>query len=198
TSKFGLGFEFFTGFGKYTGELNRHFNYNVPFGVAFDLRYKNWTLFLRDYIGLGRINENVEQNGITWTPESGAESVLAEASIGYTFRSNRKLTLTPFIGISGHEISPRARDRDLRPELDDVRLRFTRTYTTGINLDLKLAQSNIPIASMNKPEEGYWMMRVRYSFNAPEFQRRYGAFSGHMHYITIGFGGIGRRVKRDY
>jgi hypothetical protein len=47
----GMAFEFFSGYGIFTGTLNNNYTNNIPIGIAFDICYKRFELYLRDYIG---------------------------------------------------------------------------------------------------------------------------------------------------
>ncbi len=80
--------------------------------------------------------------------------------------------------------------------MEKAGLKFTHTYTAGINLDIKLGPSKTEMVSFN--EESYWFLRLRYGYNLPQFQKRYNGYNGVMHYITVGIGGFGRAIKRKY
>jgi hypothetical protein len=41
-------------------------------------------------------------------------------------------------------------------------------------------------------------MRIRYGYCMPQFGNKYDGMTGNMHYITVGFGGMGRGLKRQY
>ena len=65
----------------------------------------------------------------------------------------------------------------------------------GINLDIKFGPKIVPEYS---PKASYGFVRVRYGYTMPQFAKNYAGMAGNMHYITIGFGGLGRALKREY
>ncbi len=195
-SKWGLGFEFFSGYGAFTGHLRKNFKNHVPFGVAFDVCYMNFTLFLRDYIGLGSTNDSIPFKDGTWRKDAKASTFLPEASIGYTVVENKIIKLVPFLGIASMEISPSQSDIKKYPEYENVHLKLTTTYTFGLNLDFKIAKAKKVI---NRPNErSYWFLRLRYAYNKPQFEQKYNRFNGDFHYITIGIGALGRQQKEAF
>lgn len=196
-SNWGLGFEFFSGYGVFTDNLREQFKNHVSVGVAFDICYKKFTLFLRDYIGFSRTLDSITfNNNSTWRKDSKAQIFLPEASLGYVTLENKKLKLIPFLGISSTDITPIQADIKKIPEYENVGLKFTTTYTVGLNLDFKLGKARRVI---NRPAEpSYWFLRIRYAYNKPQFDRRYNRFNGAFHYLTIGIGALERRSKRDY
>ncbi|MEM6642344.1 MAG: hypothetical protein AAF616_05150 [Bacteroidota bacterium] len=196
-SKWGFSFEFFSGYGVFTEDLSRDFTNNVPIGIAFDVFYKKYVLFLRNYIGFSRTTNAIEFDGGTWQEDAQVRVFLPEASVGYTLVDSKRIKFMPFVGISSTSVSPTEYDRNRIEEYDKVGLDFTTTYSFGLNMDLVLGKSgSVPIISWN--EEAYWFIRLRYSYNQPQFNKKYEGFEGNFHYITFGFGGFGRKLKRDY
>ena len=99
-------FEFFSGNSLYNGNLNKNYSNNIPIGVAFDICYKNWELYLRDYIGFNRTKtDRVYSTGI-WEKDSKAMVFLPEASIGYVGYNDNRFKLSPFAGIGAMDIVP--------------------------------------------------------------------------------------------
>lgn len=192
----GFGVEFFSGYGIFTDELSDKFKNNVPMGVAFDVSYKKCIFYLRDYIGFSRTLHDIPFSSGTWLDHSQVRVFLPEASVGLDLLDTKFFKLVPFAGISATDISPTEYDRGRIAEYDDVGLDFTSTYTYGINLDFKLGSGNGMI--MGGPEDSYWFVRVRYAYNQPQFNKKYQGYDGNFHYITIGVGGFGRKLVRDF
>ena len=65
-TRMGYGFEFFTGYGIFTKTLSNQFQNNIPIGVAFEFTYKQWGLYLRDYIGFSSTKEDLPFSAATW------------------------------------------------------------------------------------------------------------------------------------
>ena len=197
-SNWGMGMDFFTGYGIYTGSLSDAFRNHVPIGIAFDISYKRLTLYLRDYISFNKSKLDISYPEVIWPEGSRAQVFLPEASLGYVVADSKKLKLTPFAGISAADISPSTADEEDDPGLEDVGLEYTTTWTVGLNLDLKMSAFRSPLASTGGTEQNYWFIRFRYAFNLPQFTGKYPGFDGNIHYLVIGVGGFGRRMKRDY
>ena len=195
-SKWGFAFEFFSGYGILTKELKSTFSNPVPIGVAFDIYYKKFGLFLRDYIGFSKTKTGVPYNNGIWEKGSQVRVYLPEASLGYVILDNKIARVTPFAGFAGTGFLPTDNDGDKNPDLKKAGLKFTNTYVGGFNLDIKLGQSKTEMVSFN--EESFWFIRLRYGYSLPRFQKRYNGYDGAMHYITVGIGGFGRAIKRKY
>jgi hypothetical protein len=191
----GMTFEFFSGYSVYTGNLSENYTNNVPIGVAFDICYKNFELYLRDYIGFNKTKKDFDYSLGTWEKGSRTTVFLPEASLGYVTYNDNRFKLSPFAGIGSMNISPTTKDTEQTPELEEVSLDFTTTYILGINFDIKFGPKHTPDYS---PKASYGFIRIRYGYSMPQFDKKYDGMTGNMHYITIGFGGMGRGLKRDY
>jgi len=191
----GMTFEFFSGYSVYTGNLSENYTNNVPVGVAFDICYKNFELYLRDYIGFNKTKKDFDYSLGTWQKGSGTMVFLPEASLGYVAYNDNRFKISPFAGIGSMDISPPTNDTEETPELKEVSLEFTTTYIVGINFDIKFGPKHIPHYS---PKTSYGFMRIRYGYSIPRFEKKYDGMTGNMHYITIGFGGMERGLKREY
>ncbi len=192
----GMAFEFFSGYSIYTNRGTLHDNYtnNVPIGVAFDIAYKNFVLYLRDYIGFNKSKTDVDYSLGTFEKDSRTMVFLPETSLGYAVLDNNRFKISPFAGIGAMDIGPTTAATEKIPELSEAALEFTTTYMAGINLDIKFGKKKTPAYS---PKAGYGFMRIRYAYNMPQFERNYPGITGNMHYITIGFGAFARGLVRD-
>lgn len=193
-SNWGFAFEFFSGYGIFNSDLEDSFSDNVPIGIAFDVEYKNWALYLRDYIGLHKTKIDIPHREGIWEKNSQARTYLGEASLGYVSVDNNLFKVAPFAGIGTMGISPTEYDIQDDRSLRKADLKFTQTYIFGVNLDLKIGATKVPIIALN--EESFWFIRIRYAYTRPQFTWKYDSFHGDMHYITIGFGGFGSKLKR--
>ena len=193
-SKWGLGFEFFSGYGIFSGELSEMYNNHGVLGVAFDVEYNKFTLYLRNYIGFAKTKQEREVAGVRWSKNSSAEMFFPEASIGYTVMENDKIKLSPFAGIGAADIGPILTDTEARPELELLEVGFSPSYTVGLNLNIKLGWKVDPLLSL-KEDKSYWFLRLRYGYTMPQFND-YPMHSGNVHQITIGIGGMYRGMKR--
>jgi len=191
----GMTFEFFSGYGVFTGNLSDNYTNNVPVGVAFDICYKDFELYLRDYIGFNYTKKDFNYSLGTWEKGSGTMVFLPEASLGYVAYNDNRFKLSPFAGIGSMDISPTTNDTEETPELKEVSLEFTTTYVLGINFDIKFGPKNTPKYS---PKTSYGFMRIRYGYSMPSFNKKYDDMSGNMHYITIGFGVMARGLQREH
>jgi hypothetical protein len=196
TSNWGFTFEFFSGYGVFSDKLKNHYSNNVPIGVAFDIYYKNFALYLRDYIGFSFTNHDFTYGSEVWNKNSQVRVFLPEASLGYVIHNSKYFKLAPFVGISSMDITPTEYDVKEKPGLKEYELSFTTTYTVGFNVDFKFGKPRVAMVTSGA-EHSYWFLRIRYAYNFPQFSKSYTGFDGNMQYITIGFGGFGSKIKRD-
>ncbi len=197
-SKWGYDYEFFTGYGIFTGDLSKQFTNTVPIGIAFDLHHSKFVLFLRVYIGFGLTRDSISFPNGTWRRDDRVEQFLPEASLGYKVYSNNALELTPFVGIGSMKLTPPPKDKDKIPEYKHVGLDYTTTFMFGLNLDLKLESTRDRVWSTGGDGESYVFVRIRYAYNHPQFDRHYTGFGGSFHNLTIGIGLFGRRAIREH
>ncbi len=196
-SNWGFGFEFFSGYSLFTENLETRYKNQISIGVAFDVQYKRVILYLRDYIGLTKTKEDFPYDTGVWEKGSQARVYMSEASLGYVTIDNKYLKVVPFAGIASTDIAATEVDLTKKPDLDKVELEFTTTYAVGLNVDIKLGRSKMPIVSF-EAEQNYLFLRLRYAYCMPQFEKNYDGVSGNMHYLTIGIGGFGRKIKREH
>jgi hypothetical protein len=190
----GVAFEFFAGYSIYTGTLKDNYTNNIPIGVAFDICYKRFELYLRDYIGFNKTKEDFNYSTGIYTKGSPITVFLPEASLGYATLDNDRFKISPFLGIGAMDISPPSGKTTKIPELKEVSLEFTTTYMVGLNFDIKFGGKGYLFC----PKSSYAFLRVRYGYNITRFQKKYDGVLGNMHYITIGFGMMDRKLRREY
>ena len=196
-SKWGCAVELFSGYGIFTDDLTKTYRNTIPFGAAGDFYYKRLALYLRDYIGFSKIIRDVPYSDGNWAKGSQVRIFILEASLGYVLTENKTFKVTPFAGFALTDISPTKSDLDEIPELSQVELEFTSTYLLGLNLDFKISPSKTPLLSAELGR-GYLFIRLRYSYNITQFDNKYTGFSGNIHSITIGIGGLGTRFRAKY
>ena len=194
SSNWGFGFEFFSGYGLTTHKLNDKFGGNIPIGVAFDIGYKKWTLYLRDYIGIGRTYQNINVNGTVWPDNTKANVIVPEASLGYNFPTKSRIQFAPFVGIGGVDFAPTSNQKG-ESYFSKVGNLGSFAYTVGLNLDIRLGKTSSVISYS---EIGNWFLRIRYAYIMPQFGSSYAGFEGNMHYLTIGIAAFAHNVKRKY
>ncbi|MCC7030090.1 MAG: hypothetical protein IT257_07275 [Chitinophagaceae bacterium] len=189
-SKWALTCEFFTGFGNFTGQLADSFKNNWSLGIAFDICYKKWSLYMREYFGFSSTKDSLHFEGANWRKNAKASITLMEASFGYAIIDNRYLNMSPFAGLSYTDISPTEKDNKKYPEYENIGLKYSLTYTVGFNVDYKLK------FMQRSDDPSYGFVRLRYAYNKPQFTKRYSGFDGNYHYLTIGVGVLIRNTKR--
>ena len=194
-SKWGIGIEFFSGFGMFTGELSEMYHNHGVLGVGFDIEYHKFTLYLRNYIGFANTKQDREIAGVLWTKGSPAQMFFPDASLGYAVVENDKIKISPFAGVGGASIGPGSLELEERPELEALEVGFSPSYTLGLNLNIKMGWDT-SIISMND-DKSYWFIRIRYGYTMPQFGN-YSLHNGNVHQLTIGMGGLYRRMKRVF
>ncbi len=194
-SIWGFAFEFFSGYGIFTDQLSEYYNNPVPIGLAFDICYNKVELYLRNYIGLSSAAQKLSYNpSESYAQGSNLYVLNPEASLGYATIDNNTFKLSPFLGISAMNVTPPKNSMKETPELENIELDFTATYTLGLNFNLKFGAKKSP---RYMTDSNYGFIRLRYSYHLPQFDNKYAMRNGGFHNITIGFGGMARRLTRD-
>ena len=188
----GASFEFFSGYGMFSEELKNNYTNNIPLGIAFDVCYKKFELYLRNYIGFNKTKKDFEYSTGVYEKHSSTMVYLPEASFGYAVLDNDILKLSPFAGIGGLHICPPLAKTEKTPELDEVSISAF-TYNFGVNFDIKFGGKEY----LFRPKSSYGFLRIRYGYSIPNFSKKYDDILGGTHYVTIGFGGFSRGLKRE-
>ncbi len=198
-SDFGYGMDFSAGVALMSGALKENFSTMGLFGFGFDGDYKRFVMYLRMHFIFGHLLKDMDFNGTTWRKDARTVGGNFEASFGYNLFENHRFKLVPFGGISTTGIDPTSNDIEKYPEYENVGITFCTTFQLGLNLDLKLGS---PKERWNpyfhKTMRSYGLLRFRYTFAAPQFQWKVSGLDGHIHYLTLGYGGFLRGLKRDY
>ena len=189
----GMAFEFFSGYGIFTETLSNNYTNNIPIGIAFDICYKRFELYLRDYIGFNKTKKDFVYSTGVYEKGSSTMVFLPEASLGFAALDNDRFKLAPFAGIGGLHICPPFGKTDKEPELNEVSISAF-TYNLGVSFDIKFGKKGYSF----RPKSSYGFLRVRYGYSIPNFSKKYDEISGGTHYITIGVGGFSRGLKREY
>ncbi len=192
-SDWGFSVSFFSGYGLFTKDVKNYIKNNVPVGVGFDVCYKRFALYLRDYIGFTHLKKDLPYSLGVWEKGSSAQVMIPEVSLGYYVKEGKHYKVAPFAGIAYTGIIPVEVDEDKNPNLSEAD-RGTTTFSVGVNLDV------IPFVNLksNKPESGYVYLKIRYAYGMTSFGQKYQGFEGNIHYITVGIGIMSRNVKRKY
>ncbi len=189
------GVNLYTGYGFINKGLKKDFTNNIPLGLSFDVGFKNLQLYLRLQAGFAFTQHDITYDYGVWKKGAQVRAYMAETTLGYKVFENKTLSLSPFVGFSGMEISPTDHDLEKTPELKQATLRFTGNYAAGLNANIKLSVSLDRMYFHDQENTVY--LQLRYAYHAANFEKKYG-IDGNMHTITIGIGGMTRRVKRAY
>jgi len=192
-SKWGLGFDFGTGYGFFTGQLNEYFTGNVPLFVGFDIGYEAWRLQLRNYIGLGMSTKRMFIYEGTWQQGLATHIIHPEASFGYEFNLGHNFVLTPFVGIASMNISPPSKVQETPG--NDVALPFSTAIPIGTNFEYHFADHTDSANKVDGTLAAYWVVRFRTAYVFGTFDGYDPRFSGDLVYFTISFGAYLRARK---
>lgn len=190
----GVACEFFFGYDMFTGNLCDNFKNAPSLGFAFDIYYKNFEIYLRDFIGSNKTNKDINYSVGTFEKGSRLSMIIAEASLGYVVYNDDRFKLSPFGGIGYIGLSPSADDVKKIPQLEEIEYNNS-TYILGVNCDIKFGRKNVP---KYNPKATYSFIRIRYAYCFPNFEKKYVGMTGNMHYITVGYGLGGKGLKREY
>jgi len=191
-NNWGFTVEFFSGTALFTQELAETYTSPYVFGVAFDICYKNFELYLRDYLGWNKTKRDLEYSGGIYYSGLSNSFIIPEASLGYNIFESKRIKLSPFGGIAGTLTGPPTKKTEDDEKLKEISY-YPSTWVLGFNFDLKLGKDTNPDFY---PRTSFGFVRIRYSFNMPQFSNNLEGFKGNYHNITIGFGGFIRNLSR--
>jgi|GEM_PF-6950598 len=194
-AKRGMSFEFFSGYGGYSGGLKSNFGHHVPIGVAFDFFYKKWIFGFRDHIGIGKTDKDIAFKTGVWPDRSKFNHIIIELSAGHYVFDSEKLMVFPFAGVHFADISPPENDGNKKKGYDKFGTGFKTAPVAGINFDFKL---NSPYSENPQLRDGYLILRLRGGFSPINFEKKLTGLDGYSYYITLGFGGVMRKVVKRY
>ena len=199
-SKWGYGINIFFGYGSFNQNLQNNFK-NYPLcALSFDFEYKK-LLSLNFGINYGahKTKEDITfKNGI-WKKNSKARTDIVEVLIGAIILDNKKFKIVPFAGIAHISINarkPSMYDFELNPDYSEQFRLDNSACVLGLTLNLK---KNRPDISVPGPHGGMVKYEVyfklKYAYYMPKFESKYPNFEGNIHSLSIGLGGIHKRVK---
>lgn len=195
TSDWAFGFELFTGNARLSGGLQQNFKNSAMLGVGFDVGYRNWMSYWRINMGFSNVKaDSIKVDNIPWFSGNRADLLVPELSLGYKVLNNEKCEVVPFVGIGGTSFTPSEAAINKDPVLADLSLGPKINYLLGVNVDIKFAQNRA--TELGETGNGY--VRLRYTYNLANLHKENPMFSGNVHLITIGFGGIGRSIRRMF
>lgn len=191
-SDWGLGMEFFAGYGLFNGELADSFTNPVVIGFGFDGEYRKFTLNLRMALLPGKTAKELSnRRGDIWQKGEPTNGALGEITLGYAILESDKIKFSPFAGIGVAEITAPENDLKENPGLERLAVGSDVAYSLGGNLDFKLGWNTGEIVE-NK--SSYWYLRFRYAYVMPQFS---GDPQGNMHTFSLGLGAVFRKLKRE-
>ena len=189
---FGFAIEFFTGRGVFTKTLKEDYSDSFLYGISIGICYKKFELYPRYYIGFNKTNREYNYPNGIFEKNSPNRVFYWETSLGYVIMENKTLKLSPFIGVGEMRISPpnsRIATNQALKELSYT----SNVFPAGFNFDIKLGKEKYSF----RAKSSYAFLRLRYSYIFTKFDKKYD-FSGNMHTIILGIGGMERRLKREY
>jgi hypothetical protein len=178
----GTAMEVFMGVNSFTGVLDRRYGSGFAIGNAFDLSFGRVDLYLRNHISFHTKRAYDKPGNGFGSNATSMSFILPEASLGIPFYENHKLKLSAFAGIGAFGMNETVTSGSL-----------VTTYLTGANLNIKLGKnkSDSPLETAS-----YVMLRLRYTYAAPQIKSRLDGESGAIHSFQISLGAKGRGKKR--
>ena len=196
--KWGFGAETFIGNGWFTYDPENLFKDNFSFGIDLDFKYTRLQMSLRALYGFSKTNQDIPYSKGTWAKDSQAEIGQIETSLGYILTENEDIKITSFIGMAGTSILPGAYDIKQNADLKQAGFNFLPSCSFGLNYDIKLGEFKKRFFNWSGPEKNYLFLRIKYSCNLILLNKNYSDFHEVMHFITIGMGGFGQKLEREY
>lgn len=193
-SKLGIGFELFSGIGYYTQDLFDKYNNMVPLGVTFSATYDNYNIYFRQYFGFTTTNSTInDETGVILDYPIGSKmsNYITDMAFGYAVLDHSSLKAVPFASIGGMGFKVPSAEIEQDPRLEVANMDYQLALGVGLSLDFKIGVNRIPEFQTTS---SYGFIRIRYNYYMPFYNN----LDGGLHCITVGFGGIGHRLDRDY
>ena len=193
-SNWGYGASLYLGYGNLSEGLDNRFKNFMSYGLYFTFQYKRIAGINLGYsYSASRTKEDIPINGIIWNKDLRANFHCGELFLSSTLIDNETFKIAPLCGlalisINAHE--PNNYDFNLEDNLLYDKVKFDKSaYTFGAIFDIKTTKNN-------KERHSYGAIRVRYTYYVPHFEKKYDGFTGSIHSIAIGIGGIFSGVKK--
>jgi len=196
-SDFGWGYDLFVGYHVFNGGIAESFSDYFSFGMSVDMAYKSYLLNLSFSLGRSTLQKDIDYQSIIWDEGRRGDIFVPQASFGYTFFAQRRLSITPFVGVSGFYIMPEYDDIQAYTPFENIELNSDASWNAGLSINL-----------FSKPATGGNMIyrasqfqafiKLKYNYFHSGYKKEYYGLDGAMHQISLSFGGFVRRIKRTY
>ena len=187
----GIGYEVGMGYIGTQGEMANQFKDGFLLRTAIEGTYKKTVLSLNINIGGTSTKVDFPYRETYWPRESAAVMMDIDPSLGYRLLEVKKFSFTPFIGFGAINLSPGA--QEINEDTSLAKLNYTaQNYLAGMNFTFDLGNKNMPYYN------GGNFLNLRYTFVKPQYNGRKGIESGHIHWVTLGWGIYSRAVRRIF
>jgi len=198
-SNWGFGTYIFLGYGIFTENLNNSFNNYFQYGIGANIEYKKWlTLYAGANMGVSKAKNDFTYDDAVLSNGSKIGIGILEATVGHAFLDKKFLKFVPFVGIASISIARKREDGFANTKPDPTKRFYIDKVSPllGINLDFKTFKSKQPETSPHGKSGIYdTSLRLKYAYYFPQFEKKYDAFGGNIHSLTLGISGIFRKKK---
>lgn len=193
-SKWGLGLDFFLGFGQGSQDLGAYYRNHFTLGHGFEAQYRRLAVFGRNYLGFGITRKESILDGKRWEKGKSYAVFLPELSAGYYLVHHKHIRLCAFGGIASLDMSPTEADVQKEKDLKVFQKSFTMASIWGFHVDVPIARASNMVS---RRERSFWFLRLRYSVADPRFEKFYRNGMGTIQTFTLSFGGIGWPIRQE-
>jgi hypothetical protein len=176
-----------------TEELAARYSNSGLFYMDVDLEYARLEALLRLNFGFNRTKTDMTYSGGQWPKGKRTDFFTTDLALGYRIYDGNLFKIIPFVGISPITFDVTRADRDEDEALKELKI-SSFSYNFGLCVDFKLPRARKLRSS--KVETGYTGFRLRYSYAAAQFARKYEGLSGNIHSLTLGMTCFWRGVKK--
>lgn len=195
-SPFAWGYDVFLGYTLFNGGISETFTDCFSFGMTIDFYYRNFLMSFAFSLGGTELKKDIPFNVITWDKGRQADILLPQANLGYTFFNDKRINITPFIGISGTYIYPNYNDTPASTLYDEIELVADASWNIGLCLSLNSKTINTPLY-MRRRNKIKAFIKLKYNYINSGFKKEYYGLNGAMHQITMSFGAKAWKVREQ-
>ena len=174
------------GGGYFTGSIGEYFNPSFNFIFGFDFAYKKSILYLNGTLAGCKVKKDYFSDK-NWYEKQNVGLAIIDVSYGYAFLDNKKLKLSPFVGLGITELTGQNKDnKEAALRLVDYNVIF------GLNADYKI-RTTINIApNMGVKEKVETSIRTRLYITKADFAPDLNGYSIN---LTVGLCGFGNMIR---
>jgi hypothetical protein len=195
---FSFGMEFYSGAAFLNTKTSKYFKNGAEFGFGFIWGIGKLQFNTRGAFVFSRLTENIPYNSFTWENCQRAELFIPELSLNYKFVLNKKIAVSPILGLGWFSAAPYDEDKKRDSNLSGIEINSMAAPIMGIEISHEYSNHFYYNYFYHRPMYAFYSWNLRYEIQRVPFNANYSNMNGLMHNILLSFKfGLGG-AKRQY